>query len=111
MIASLSRISPIVSELKYSSVKTFFSPLNVDPPGIKAHVIARRKPGVIFALAPCIVNPIREDIAESFLTWIVVRHRSDRVSKSHVKKILKAIPNRIKYFDEQEFDMYPIVLR
>jgi len=54
-------------------------------------------------------NPIREDIAESFLTWIVVRHRSDRVSESHVKKILKAIPNRIKYFDEQEFDMYPLV--
>ena len=54
-------------------------------------------------------SPTREDIAESFLTWIVVRHRSDRVSKSHVKKILKAIPNRIKYFDEEEFDMYPIV--
>jgi len=56
-------------------------------------------------------NPKREDIAESFLTWIVVRHLSDRVSESHIKKILKAIPNRIKYFDEQEFDMYPIVPR
>ena len=55
--------------------------------------------------------PKREDIAESFLTWLVVRHLSDRVSESHVKKILKAIPNRIKYFDEQEFDMYPIVPR
>ena len=53
--------------------------------------------------------PKREDIAESFLTWLVVRHLSDRVSESHAKKILKAIPNRIKYFDEQEFDMYPIV--
>ena len=55
--------------------------------------------------------PKREDIAESFLTWLVVRHLSDRVSESHIKKILKAIPNRIKYFDEQEFDMYPIVPR
>lgn len=53
----------------------------------------------------------REDIAESFLTWLVVRHRSDRVSDSHVRTILKAIPNRIKYFDEQKFDMYPIVPR
>lgn len=55
--------------------------------------------------------PKREDIAESFLTWLVVRHLSDRVSDSHIKKILKAIPNRIKYFDEQEFDIYPIVPR
>ena len=55
--------------------------------------------------------PDREDIAESFLTWLVVRHFSDRVSKSHIKKILKVIPNRIKYFDEQEFDLYPIVSR
>ena len=42
---------------------------------------------------------------------LVSRYLSDGVSDSHIKKILKAIPNRIKYFDEQEFDIYPIVPR
>ena len=56
-------------------------------------------------------HPTEEDIAESFLVWMALRYRTDRISESDVNKILKAIPNRIKYFDEQEFDMYPIVPR
>ena len=56
-------------------------------------------------------HPTEEDIAESFLVWMALRYRTDRISESDVNKILLAIPNRIKYFDEQEFDMYPIVPR
>ena len=55
--------------------------------------------------------PRREDVAESILPWIAVRYRLDRVSKEHAEKVLKAIPNRLKFFDEQNFDMYPIVPR
>ena len=55
--------------------------------------------------------PEREDVAESILPWIAVHYRLDRVSKEHVEKVLKAIPNRLKFFDEQNFDMYPLVPR
>ena len=50
-------------------------------------------------------NPFREDIAESFLTYIAVTHRSDRISPKLKSTILKTIPNRIKYFDNQNFDL------
>ena len=50
-------------------------------------------------------NPMREDIAESFLTYIAASHRSDRISPELKLTILKTIPNRIKYFDNQNFDL------
>jgi hypothetical protein len=54
-------------------------------------------------------NPTQEDIAESFLTWLAVRHRADRISASLYNTILSTIPNRLAYFDQQNFDMFPIV--
>ena len=53
-------------------------------------------------------NPIREDIAESYLPYLAVTYRSDRISPALKKTIENAIPNRIKYFDSQNFNMYPI---
>ena len=50
-------------------------------------------------------NPTRQDIAESFLAYIAVTHRSDRISSELKSTILKTIPNRIKYFDNQNFDL------
>ena len=51
----------------------------------------------------------REDLAESFPMWLALRYnRVDDVEKA---KILKTIPNRIKYFDDQNFNMYPIEAR
>ena len=52
-----------------------------------------------------------EDVAESILPWIAVRYRSDRISNADAEIILKTIPNRLKFFDEQNFDMYPLVPR
>ena len=52
--------------------------------------------------------PDREDIAESFLPFLAVRYRSDRISQSLEETILQTIPNRISYFDNQSFDMHPI---
>ena len=54
--------------------------------------------------------PQREDIAESFLVYLAVRHRSDRISDHTYQTIVQTIPNRIKYFNSQECDMYPIVI-
>ena len=54
--------------------------------------------------------PNREDIAESFLPWVVVRYKADRIGEKHHNKIIKAIPNRLRYFDLQGFDMRPLKL-
>ena len=53
-------------------------------------------------------NPLREDIAESYLPYLAIRYRSDRIPESLKNKIQNSIPNRIKYFDDQNFNMYPI---
>ena len=50
---------------------------------------------------------VYEDLAESFLMWLAYRY--NRVSEVEKAKILEAIPNRIKYFDAQNFNMYPII--
>ena len=53
-------------------------------------------------------NSTREDIAETFVPYLAVRYRADRLSESLANTILAAIPNRIAYLDAQSFDMYPI---
>lgn len=53
-------------------------------------------------------NPAREDIAESVLPWLAVRHRASRISAALTETITRAIPNRLTYFDNQRFDMHPI---
>jgi hypothetical protein len=53
--------------------------------------------------------PNREDIAESFLPWLAVRHRRGRIDQTLADRILLAIPNRLQYFDAQAFNLYPIV--
>ena len=53
-------------------------------------------------------NPKREDIAESYLPYFAIRYRSERITSELRDSIESAIPNRIKYFDTQNFNMYPI---
>jgi hypothetical protein len=53
-------------------------------------------------------NPTREDIAESFLPYLAVRYRAERISTSLADTITATIPNRIAYFDDQGFNMFPI---
>jgi hypothetical protein len=53
--------------------------------------------------------PDREDISESFLTWLAVRYRADRISGSVFNTITSTIPNRLVYFDNQNFNLYPLV--
>ena len=51
--------------------------------------------------------PDREDIAESILPYFAVRYRPDRLTTSVRWDILRAIPNRLAYFDDQQLDMSP----
>ena len=53
-------------------------------------------------------NPTREDIAESFVPYLAVRHRADRISAELKAVIEKTIPNRILYFDGLSLNMRPI---
>lgn len=56
-------------------------------------------------------NPDREDLAESFLAYLAVRYRQDRVSWFYPKKVKKSIPRRLAYFEAQGFDseLHPMV--
>jgi hypothetical protein len=51
-------------------------------------------------------NPNREDISESFLMYAAVKHRTDRI-QSEVAKINKNISNRLEFYNNKKFDMYP----
>ncbi len=52
--------------------------------------------------------PTREDLAESFLPYLAIRYRSDRITESLRTTILETIPNRIDYFDGLSLAMHPI---
>ena len=52
-----------------------------------------------------------EDFPESILAWIMVRYKKDRISEKTYNKIIESIPNRLKYFDEQNYDVYPLVYK
>ena len=54
--------------------------------------------------------PEQEDIAESFLVYLAIQYRPDRISDDTYQTIVQTIPNRIEYFNSQGFDMYPIVI-
>ena len=53
-------------------------------------------------------NPNTEDIAESFLVYLAIQYCSDRISEETYQTITTTIPNRIQYFNEQNFNMFPI---
>ena len=54
-------------------------------------------------------NPKREDIAESYLPYLAIRYRKDRISDELAQKITRAMPHRIEYFDALSLDLYPLV--
>jgi len=52
--------------------------------------------------------PDREDIAESVVPWIAVRHRSERIPPQVADTITRTMPNRIAFFDSLDLDMHPV---
>jgi hypothetical protein len=54
-------------------------------------------------------NPTREDFAESFLPYLAVRHRPDRISSTLAATIANTIPNRLAYFDALNLNWFPVL--
>ncbi len=54
-------------------------------------------------------NPTREDHSETFLCWLVARHKRDRISATHLTKITTAVPNRLAWYDGMNFNLGPVV--
>ena len=79
--------------------------LNVVPPSkwMKARKLDKKKYASEYAKTNAY-----EDFAESLTAWVVVRYKSNKISKSDIKKFNRFIPNRFKLFDEMNFNMYPL---
>ena len=54
-------------------------------------------------------NPGSEDHSETFLCWLAVRYKKDRISPADYAKITAAVPNRLKWYDEMDFKLSPMV--
>lgn len=53
-------------------------------------------------------HPFREDIAESYLLYVAMRYRANRIPDSLKKTIQQVMPNRMQYFEDQGFEMHPV---
>jgi len=51
--------------------------------------------------------PNREDVAETFLMYFAVEYQKNRLSATDRALTVNAIPNRIKYLNSLNLDMYP----
>ena len=50
-------------------------------------------------------NPYREDVAETFLLYFALRCRRDRISDALAEAVMRTVPNRIAYFDNQDLGL------
>lgn len=53
-------------------------------------------------------NSTREDLAESFVVWFAVRHRSARITSDNASTVTQTMPNRLAYFDSLKIDLTPL---
>ncbi len=53
-------------------------------------------------------NPTSEDVAETFLPWLMVRYRRDRITATLAQQIESTVPARLAYFDSQSFNVLPV---
>ena len=51
--------------------------------------------------------PQREDMAETFAAWFMVRHRKNQVEPALYDKICSKIPHRLAYYDKLNLDLSP----
>jgi hypothetical protein len=52
-------------------------------------------------------NPTREDVAESLVPYLALRHRPDALTPDQRASIAASMPNRIVYFDWLDLDLSP----
>ncbi len=55
-------------------------------------------------------NPRREDVAESFVPYLAVRYREDRIRPENAAKIRATIKHRMEFFDAQKLDLRPFAI-
>lgn len=53
-------------------------------------------------------NPTREDVAETFLLWLAVRHRPERIDAKLIDQVKQSVPHRLEYFDGQKPEISPV---
>jgi hypothetical protein len=87
----------LVHEAAHTSLDSYYA----DSAGWKA---AQEADG-IFISTYARDYPEREDIAESFLPYLAIRYKSDRISSELYTTITETIPNRIEYFDGLDLDL------
>ena len=51
----------------------------------------------------------QEDIAETTLWWFATKCKPNTISKKNYNKVIKHLPNRLEYLDNQDYDFYPVV--
>ena len=51
----------------------------------------------------------QEDIAETTLWWFATKCKPSTISKKNYDKVIKHLPNRFEYLDNQDYDFYPVV--
>ena len=53
----------------------------------------------------------QEDIAETALWWFATKCKPNTISKKNYNKVIKHLPNRLEYLDNQDYDFYPVVCK
>ena len=53
----------------------------------------------------------QEDIAETALWWFATKCKPNTISKKNYNKVIKHLPNRLNYLDNQNYDFYPVVCK
>ena len=50
----------------------------------------------------------KEDFAESVVCCLIVKYKSDKISKNDLAKFKEFIPHRLKFFDKLNFNVHPL---
>ena len=53
-------------------------------------------------------NPQTEDHSETFLCWLAIRYKRERIPASDYAKITATVPNRIKWYDGKNLKLSPL---
>lgn len=90
--------------LVHEATHTSIDPDHKDAPGW----LAAQKADPTFISTYAQDNPNREDLAESYLLFLAVRYRRDRISDDLANQIIATFPHRMAYFSGLELDIHPI---
>ena len=101
---NLSRRGTLEEGLLHEAAHTSLDPFYQDDP---RWLDAQRADGT-FISTYARDYPDREDIAESVVAWIALRHRGYRISRRTADTIGGTMPNRIAFFDGLDLDMHPL---